>query len=233
MEDSRRRQVLRHRKARGLISCDGLTLRRLPALLLFIDFFDAVAGLPGPRVLLGAGERRKPGGAMTVPQAVSHVPTTSILGALSALGLAGRGGDVLRERGGMEGDMVDGGETAITLTDPEYTKVKDFMALERIGSWSERNEEEEPAMASGGRRHKKKGAKVMGFTRVHLGSKYAWFYPDPPWGRKDIHRAGSAFLQVTPAPVFSWSCVRPKRKRRGESRPISPTFRSKLYLGTR
>ena len=30
--------------------------------------------------------------------------------------------------------------------------------------------------------------------------QYAWFYPDPPWGRKDAFRAGSKFLQV-------WDCV--------------------------
>jgi hypothetical protein len=30
--------------------------------------------------------------------------------------------------------------------------------------------------------------------------QYAWFYPDPPWGRKDVFRAGSKFLQI-------WDCV--------------------------
>jgi hypothetical protein len=31
-------------------------------------------------------------------------------------------------------------------------------------------------------------------------SKYAWFYPDPPWGRKQVFRPGSKFLQV-------WDCI--------------------------
>jgi hypothetical protein len=30
--------------------------------------------------------------------------------------------------------------------------------------------------------------------------QYAWFYPDPPWGRKDVFRPGSKFLQM-------WDCV--------------------------
>ena len=31
-------------------------------------------------------------------------------------------------------------------------------------------------------------------------ANYAWFYPDPPWGRKDVFRPGSSFLRL-------WDCV--------------------------
>ena len=38
--------------------------------------------------------------------------------------------------------------------------------------------------------------KWMGFTMVHLGSQYAWFYPDPPCGRRDVWGAASKFLNI-------------------------------------
>jgi hypothetical protein len=98
---------------------------------------------------------------------------------------------VLRQRGGMEEGVVDG-ETATTLTDPAYTQVKDFMALERINSFGDNVE----GSKSGNSKSRVKKSTMLGLTRVHLGSKYAWFYPDPPWGRKDIHRSGSKFLRV-------------------------------------
>ena len=109
------------------------------------------------------------------------------------MGIPKRSGivQVLRQRGGMEEGVVDG-ETATTLTDPAYTKVKDFMALERINSFGDNVEGSE----SGNSKSRVKRSKMLGLTRVHLGSKYAWFYPDPPWGRKDIHRSGSKFLRV-------------------------------------
>lgn len=37
---------------------------------------------------------------------------------------------------------------------------------------------------------------LLGFTMVEMGGMHAWFYPDPPWGRKDFIRPGSRFLQV-------------------------------------
>ncbi len=39
-------------------------------------------------------------------------------------------------------------------------------------------------------------------TIVPAGPKYAWFYPDPPWGRKDKCMPGSKFLQLWHAVVW-------------------------------
>jgi hypothetical protein len=39
-----------------------------------------------------------------------------------------------------------------------------------------------------------KSSDWLGLTRINLGSNYAWFYPDPPWGRKDVLCPGSRIL---------------------------------------
>ena len=72
-------------------------------------------------------------------RAISSSPIVGMLGfqKVSRECGSGRRAEVLRERGGAEVGASFDGDTASTLSDPAYTKVKDFMALERRSSWAD------------------------------------------------------------------------------------------------
>jgi hypothetical protein len=67
------------------------------------------------------------------------------------------------------GHDVEGGDVVSALADPEMTKVRAFMPRELRRKFT--------------------------FDAVFLTSK-CWFYPLPPWGRKDVYQAESRCLQI-------------------------------------
>lgn len=213
----RRRRHAAHDCGGHRLAGVGPPLRRHALLLSFLACFSFCLSLPHlrlERTLRGRGDEARGGaggagrgggqrerGTMLLHQGSSRELAGSGEGHNMIRTLMRRGGvHVLRQKGGMEEGVVDG-ETATTLTDPAYTQVKDFMALERIGSFADKDQGSE----AGSSKSRIKKSTIFGLTRVHLGSKYAWLYPDPPWGRKDIHRSGSKFLRVMLTPARS--CV--------------------------
>jgi len=94
----------------------------------------------------------------------------------------------LRElRGGNEldafGQDVEGGNVESALADPEMTKVRAFMPKEL-------RSETRTALSEG-------DGSFLNLERLKvLFMSKCWFYPLPPWGRKDVFRGESSFLQI-------------------------------------
>ena len=67
---------------------------------------------------------------------------------------------------------------------PELTRVRAFAPRGRPGlvrSWSQELQRDT-------------SADWLGLARARIGGDLAWFYPDPPWGRKDVCCPGSRAL---------------------------------------
>jgi hypothetical protein len=83
---------------------------------------------------------------------------------------------------------VDDEEVYSPFANPELTEVRAFAPRAApagrpglVRSWSQELQRE-------------RGTDWLGLTRVRMQTKYAWFYPDPPWGRKDVCCPGSPVL---------------------------------------
>uniref|UniRef100_A0A7S4U666 Cyclic nucleotide-binding domain-containing protein n=1 Tax=Guillardia theta TaxID=55529 RepID=A0A7S4U666_GUITH len=96
-------------------------------------------------------------------------------------------------RGGSSGmndiGAIEAGSVFSTMANPQFAQIKAFVPKEA------------PHRGTVGRKnstdlHVSKSQEI-----VDLG-KYAWFYPDPPWGRKNVFRPGSMFLQVWDGTVW-------------------------------
>lgn len=144
------------------------------------------ASLPGTgHALRGAAgphnRRTKPG----IGEGVLRAPERERIQATSCRG--GGGEDFV---GGDEFYVdVEGGDVESTMANVENTAERAFMprAFRRTNSWSG---EEGKSVAQ------RAGAILRDVTQIDLRGHYAWFYPDPPWGRKDVFRRGSRVLQI-------------------------------------
>jgi hypothetical protein len=127
------------------------------------------------------------------------------IGALAgknALGCASDGKNAMMGcRGGAGEDFVggdafavdvEGGDVESTLANPAMTEVRAFMPRVFRRGRPRITEVGSPTRGVG----RGAGQLLRDVTHFDLMGQYAWFYPDPPWGRKDVFRRGSKFLQV-------------------------------------
>jgi hypothetical protein len=91
-------------------------------------------------------------------------------------------------RGGSSGIATDDEDVCSPFASPELTKVRAFAprAAPRgrpglVRSWSQELKHDT-------------SADWLGLARARIGGDLAWFYPDPPWGRKDVCCPGSRAL---------------------------------------
>ena len=87
------------------------------------------------------------------------------------------------------GQYVEGGNVESALADPEMTKVRAFMPKE--------------LRSEHGIKLPESRREFDDFARElvrHIFAAKCWFYPLPPWGRKDVYKGESGFLRF-------WHCV--------------------------